>query len=152
MPNFILSRLRERRIWARIWSERLVEPLHLNLASLLVLAFGSFRTKVAYDLIVRPQHAWGLLKAADWATQRGVSHLTAIEFGVANGTGLINLAKLAAAVTEETGVTFTIVGFDSCMGMPPPRTTGIIPSFIDRGFSCQDIEALRRVLPGELNS
>jgi hypothetical protein len=148
MSKFILSRLGERRIWARIWSERLVEPLHLNLASLLVLAFGSFRTKVAYDLILRPQHAWGLLQAADWATHRGVSHLTAIEFGVANGTGLINLAKLAAAVAEETGVTFTIVGFDSGMGMPPPRDFRDHPELYRQGdYPCQDVEALRRILP-----
>jgi hypothetical protein len=54
------KKLRERRIWERILIERLTEPLHLNLLSL-PAAVGPFRMRVAFDLVLRQHHAWGLL-------------------------------------------------------------------------------------------
>ena len=63
----------------------------MNLISMFVAIFGSFRLKVDYDLIVRPQHAHGLLSAADKARRLGIKKLMALEFGVANGTGLMNI-------------------------------------------------------------
>src|SRR4051812_49228301 len=46
----LLSKLRKPRVWRRLLLERASEPLHLNFASMLVLAFGSFRAKVDWDL------------------------------------------------------------------------------------------------------
>jgi glycosyltransferase involved in cell wall biosynthesis len=43
MNRFILGKLREPRIWARIARERLAAPLSLNLLSVFVGIFGSFR-------------------------------------------------------------------------------------------------------------
>jgi len=37
----------------RIFRERLTEPLHLNLASLLVAVFGGVRSRIAFDLVQR---------------------------------------------------------------------------------------------------
>ncbi len=79
---------------------------------------GSFRDKVRYDLVERPTYACGLLMAADMARYCGISHITAIEFGVAEGKGLLNLCQLADAVTTETGVGISIVGFDTGAGLP----------------------------------
>ena len=45
--------------------DRLGEPLHLNLLSLVVRLFGSFRAKVAFDLVERRKYAFPLLKA-EW--------------------------------------------------------------------------------------
>ena len=50
-----------------MYYERLSEPLHLNAISAFVALFGSFRRKVEYDLVLRPQNAFGILKAADSA-------------------------------------------------------------------------------------
>ena len=113
--------LKQRAAWAALLRERLSEPLHISALSLLVLAFGSFRAKVYFDIYRRPQHAFGLLYAADQANRLGVKTITAIEFGVATGAGLVNICDLAATVSKETGVNFNIVGFDSGQGMPPPR-------------------------------
>ena len=55
----------------RILRERLTEPLHLNVASLFVAAFGSVRSKIAFDLIQRPHYAYGLLEAADQIIGKG---------------------------------------------------------------------------------
>ena len=120
MNRFILGKLREPRIWARIARERLAAPLSLNLLSVFVGVFGSFRAKVEFDLVVRMHHAWGLLHAADQAKRCGIRELTAIEFGVANGAGLLNMCEIAARVTRETGIIFRIVGFDAGTGLPKP--------------------------------
>jgi hypothetical protein len=120
MNRFILEKLREPRIWGRIARERLAAPLSLNLLSVFVGIFGSFRAKVEFDLVVRMHHAWGLLHAADQAKRCGIPALTALEFGVANGAGLLNMCEIAARVTRETGVDFRIVGFDAGTGLPPP--------------------------------
>jgi len=104
----------------RILRERLTEPLHMNLASLCMAAFGSFRAKVACDVVNRPHYAYGLLAAADQAKEAGLAAITAVEFGVAAGEGLLNLCKLARCVTSATGVHINLVGFDTGTGMPPP--------------------------------
>ena len=118
--NAIAKRLMKPHIWRRIFVERLAEPLHLNLLSIPVALFGSFRAKVDFDLCVRHHLAYGLLRAADLAKQEGINRITAIEFGVANGAGLVNMADLANKVTLATGVKIDLFGFDTGKGMPPP--------------------------------
>jgi hypothetical protein len=104
----------------RILLERLTEPIHLNIASIIVAFLGSFRAKVRHDLIVRQQFAFSILDVADRAVKHGIKKLTLIEFGVANGAGLLNMCRVAASVTKETGVEFEIFGFDTGTGLPPP--------------------------------
>ena len=98
------SQLARRDIWRRAAVERLTEPLHLNLISAGVALFGGVRSKAAFDLVVRRQHAYGLLKAADEAKARGLREVTVVELGVASGTGLLNICEVGARMTEETGV------------------------------------------------
>jgi hypothetical protein len=133
--------------WQRAAVERLSEPLHLNLISLGVALFGSFRAKVAFDLVVRRQHAYGLLKAADEARYRGIERLTVVELGVAAGGGLLNMCEIAPRVTEETGVEFQIVGFDTGEGMPPPVDFRDHPELYKEGWFPMDREALLASLP-----
>jgi hypothetical protein len=131
--------------------DRLGEPLHLNLLSLFVRLFGSFRAKVAFDLVERRKYAFPLLKAADYAKSMGVKKIYALEFGVAAGAGLVNLAHLARHITRETGVEIGIVGFDSGTGMPRPVDYRDYPEeFIEGDFPLPDPDALRRSLPPEV--
>lgn len=151
--RFVSRKLRERHIWERIARERLSEPLHLNIASLFVAAFGSLRSKIYFDLLPRQANAFALLAVADQARDLGLSRVTVVEFGVANGAGLLNLASLAARITAETDIEFSIVGFDSGAGMPPPRDYRDHPEFYREGdYPMQQPEELRRRLPanGEL--
>src|SRR6476659_913397 len=90
------SLLSRRDVWRRAAVDRLAETLHLNVISLGVALFGGLRSKVAFDLLVRQQHAYGLLKAADEARARGIGRLTVVELGVAAGAGLLNLCTLSA--------------------------------------------------------
>ena len=97
MKSLLLGRLAQRGIWSRIFRERLTEPLHLNCLSLLVWASGSYRAKIDYDLVVRQNNAYGILKAADFARSHNIRTVSLIEFGVASGTGLLNMARIAGA-------------------------------------------------------
>src|SRR5688572_4164077 len=121
MVNKLWKKLAEPRIWRRIYIERLGEPLIYNIASLFVALFGSVSRKIEYDLVLRQPYAYCIPQAARLAQQYGVPRLTLMEFGVANGAGLFNIHMIADMVSRETGVQFSIVGFDSGAGMPPAR-------------------------------
>ena len=148
MPSFLLGKLRRGYIWRRILLERLTEPVHLNVLALFVALAGSFRAKVAFDLVLRQYHAFSLLKAADFAKENGVGRITAIEFGVANGAGLMNLCKLGERIARLTGVQIDVVGFDTGEGMPAPRDYRDHPEYYRRDdYPMQDQAELRRHLP-----
>jgi hypothetical protein len=143
----ITRKLGHRYIWERLFVERLSEPFHLNLISLAVAAFGSFRAKAAFDLVIRCQHAYGLLKSADYAKSLGFKSVTLIEFGVAAGAGLLNICHIAKQVTQCTGVEFRIYGFDTGSGMPPPQGYKDHPDLYASGDFPMNFDALSRKLP-----
>lgn len=147
MRSFIWRKLKQRHIWRRIFVERLSEPLHLNLASGLVAICGTLRAKIAHDLIVRPFNAYAILQAADWAQRYGLSQVTLIEFGVASGAGLLNMAYIAERVTRATGVRFHVYGFDTGRGMPPAEDYRDHPDIYSPGDFPMDFAALRASLP-----
>ncbi|MGA3265628.1 MAG: hypothetical protein ABSE16_02270 [Verrucomicrobiota bacterium] len=112
--------------------------------------FGSYRAKVAYDLVVRQNNAYGILKAADFARQEGIGTVSLIEFGVASGTGLLNMARIASRVTRVTGVGFKLYGFDSGQGMPPARDYRDHPDLYQQGDYVMNRDALKKVLPANV--
>jgi hypothetical protein len=111
-------------------------------------AAGDFRARVRYDLAPRAPYAFGLLAAADAAAFFGIGTVTAIEFGVADGAGLVALGTLAAEVTVHTGVVFDVVGFDTGEGLPPLRDYRDHPEIWTAGdFRTVDRAALEARLP-----
>jgi hypothetical protein len=147
LNNLVLRKLRERRAWHRIFIERLTEPLHINLLSASVALFGSLRAKIDHDLIVRPHNAFAILKAADYAKQLGLRCVSILEFGVATGAGLMNMARIAESVTKGTGIEFRIYGFDTGRGMPPPTDYRDHPDLYAAGDFAMNPAALRKALP-----
>lgn len=133
--------------WLRMLSERLSEPLHLNLLSLIAAAFGSFRTRVAFDVVRRRHYAFSLLRAADHARHYGIYSVSVVEFGVSAGDGLTNLARLASKVSRATGVEIRVFGFDTGAGLPPPRDYRDHPELFRMGDFAMDVGKLRRTLP-----
>jgi hypothetical protein len=143
----LFKKLTRAYIWKRIFYERLTEPLHLNLMALPVLLFGSFRSKVAWDLVIRCQHAYGLLRAADQAHELGIKKLKVIEFGVAAGAGLMNLCMIGKRVTDCTGVEFEFYGFDTGKGMPAPQSFRDHPELYKEGDYPMNFAGLQAALP-----
>ena len=147
--GFITKRLSQKNSWNKLFKQRLTEPLHLNLLALFVAIFGSFRKKVTYDLIVRPQHAFGLLHAADRAKSHGLQAITVLEFGVANGAGLMNLISIAKKVTKATGVSIKIYGFDTGEGMPEPIDYRDHPEYYNTGDFPMNTQLLKEKTKGQ---
>jgi len=109
---------------------------------------GSLRERIRFDLEGRPAYAFGLLAAADAAKFAGVKKITAIEFGVATGEGLLELVRLSALVTQETGIEIDVVGFDNGTGLPTPKSYRDHPEIWAAGdFAMGSPERLKEVLP-----
>jgi hypothetical protein len=145
--RYTLARALRRQRLKALARDRLGEPLLFNLAAVGVAAFGTFRAREAFELINRPHYAWGLLDAADSAAAAGLPGVLALEFGVAAGAGLLNMAGIAERVSAVTGVDVRVVGFDTGRGMPPPADYRDHPDHYFTGDFDMDVERLRATLP-----
>ena len=67
----------------------------------------------------RPHYLWGLVLAVRTAQNLGLDKVSAVEFGVAGGTGSLALERAAEAVESLLDVTVAVYGFDTGTGMPP---------------------------------
>jgi len=143
----LLKKILQPYIIKRILIERLSEPLHLNIISLFILIFGSYRLKIFFDLILRQQHAYGVLFATEKAIKDGCKKLTIIEFGVANGAGLINISEICKKLNKIYGVEYNIFGFDTGVGMPDPLDFRDHPELYKTGDFPMDQDNLKKILP-----
>jgi hypothetical protein len=144
--TYLLRKLRERQKLRKIILERLTEPLHLNFAAMVAL-MSSYKMRVAFDLVVRPQYAYGILRAAELAGELNIQKIACLEFGVASGAGLMNMAHLARRTERATGVSIHVHGFDTGKGMPDPVDHRDHPELYGPGDYPMDIAALRAKLP-----
>jgi hypothetical protein len=102
-----------------------------------------YPVKLDYNTIERPWYGHGLLRAAELARKLGHKRISAIEFGVAGGNGLLALERHAAHVTRETGVDIAIFGFDTGKGMPQPLDYRDMPYLWQAGYYAMDADLLR---------
>lgn len=147
MRNHLYDKLLLRRVWKRLYFERLGEPLVYQVASLGALLFGTYEQKIKYDLVPRQPYACGLDIACRIARQEGVTSLIAIEFGVAAGGGLLNLACIAKRLERVTGISFRVVGFDTGTGMPPASDYRDHPEMYREGDFPQPASLVERLPP-----
>jgi hypothetical protein len=108
------------KIWKRIYIERVGEPIIYNLVSIFFFIFGNLVKRIDYDLVPRQPYAFGLNEAFKSAAKKNYKKILVIEFGVASGTGLFNLAFLASQLSNIYRVDYEVIGFDTGKGMPPP--------------------------------
>lgn len=141
------KKLKKKHILRRIFIERITEPLHLNLLAFFVFLFGSYRTKILFDLVLRQNHAFSLLHATDFAVSNGIKKMTVIEFGVATGGGLMNICKICKKLSLLYDIQFQIVGFDTGEGMPEPIDYRDHPELYKKGDFRMDREKLDKALP-----
>ncbi|HXW51017.1 MAG TPA: hypothetical protein VEJ41_03410 [Candidatus Acidoferrales bacterium] len=143
----LFDRLRGSDARGALVANRLTEPLHILAMSAVVAIFGTFRARVAFDLIFPPAYAYCILQTAELARALGLARVTIVEFGVANGAGLLAMCRIARSVTAATGVEFDIVGFDREGGMPPPVDYRDHPELWQAGDFVADHDRLRAKLP-----
>jgi len=104
---------------------------------------GSIRTKIDYGILPYPHYAYGVFWAATLASRLGLPRISAIEFGVAGGRGLVALERDCAEIAAATGVAIDVFGFDTGSGMPAPVDYRDLPHIWGPGFYRMDVEKLR---------
>jgi hypothetical protein len=102
---------------------------------------------VYFDLAFRQYTAFNLLDAARRAASLNIDRISAVEFGVASGAGLLNICENASKTTSATGVKIDVYGFDTGKGLPPPRTYRDHPELYRQGDFPMDFRALASRLP-----
>jgi hypothetical protein len=123
-------------------------PLHFSIGFFYYLLFGSVKKRVKYDLYRLPHYAFGVYEAAKRAKELGLKKITIIEFGVANGRGLLAMVMYAAKVTEAMGIDIEVVGFDSGEGLPVHDGYKDHPELYLQGdYPMQDQTKLKEKLP-----
>lgn len=95
---------------------------------------------------LRPNYTWALLHAGHLAKSLGVSRISAIEFGVAGGNGLVALEQAADLVEEKIGVKVDVFGFDTGAGLPPPKDYRDLPNLYTESAYRMDVDALKKRL------
>ena len=107
---------------------------------------GSATTRVRYGIWSHPHYAYGVHSAAALAKRLGMKGVTAIEFGVAGGNGLLALEQCAKVIGGALALPIAVLGFDTGVGMPAPSDFRDLPYVWGKGFYSMDVSALRNRL------
>ncbi len=102
--------------------------------------------RVRFDAIQGAPYAYGIYKAALQAKALEIPNITAMEFGVAGGNGLVAMEHIADAVERELGVGVRTYGFDIVEGLPMPRDYRDLPYAWSQGSYKMDEKRLRERL------
>ena len=94
----------------------------------------------------RSWYTWGVLQGVYLAKVVGIKRVSAIEFGVAGGNGLVSLERIAEKVEKIFGVDVDVYGFDSGSGLPKPLDYRDCPNLWSPGYFPMDKEKLQRRL------
>lgn len=124
----------------------LSEPFPLRrLARKLLRRFGwgTYLQRLTLGAVARPHYGYCLYQAAVLAHKLGLPRISAAEFGVAGGKGLLNLEEHARHIEALLPVKIEIYGFDSGLGMPEPQDYRDMPYLFQRGFYKMDLPALQ---------
>jgi len=107
---------------------------------------GSVALRTRYGAWARPQYAYGVFHAAQQAKSLGLDGISVIEFGVAEGDGLIALESVAREVADHFGIRISVLGFDGGEGMPSASDYRDLPYVWAKGFYKMDQARLRKRL------
>ncbi len=110
------------------------------------LRWGSFRRRQAIGALRYPQYAYCMYQAAVLAKRLGIAKISAIEFGVAGGNGLLTMEQHARDIQLETGIEFELYGFDMGCGLPTSHDTRDLPYRWNAGSFRMDEPKLRAML------
>jgi hypothetical protein len=106
----------------------------------------SLGTKVYWEATDRPPYAAGVLFAAGQAKRMRIPRISLIEFGVADGAGLLTMQSLARAASEDFNLSISVFGFDLGAGLPQPRDFRDHPDIWRAGDYQMNEPALRKRL------
>jgi hypothetical protein len=137
-----------------IFAEKKIETLPVlkeGIPTRLVGRFQAFfRDAVDKGDLPYSYYAKGLMSAGQNAKTHGYNRISAIEFGVAGGRGLIHLGIYAREVQKLYGIQIDVYGFDTGEGMLEPSGYADAPQAWKAGDYKMDIERLKAELDTEV--
>jgi hypothetical protein len=92
---------------------------------------------------LRTPYAWGMLQGALLGAGLGLPRVSAVEFGVAGGNGLVAMEAIADRIEQLVKVKIDIYGFDSGVGLPAPKDYRDVPNLCSPGLYAMDEGKLR---------
>lgn len=93
--------------------------------------------------LLKPSYLWGMIQAAYVASNIGIPRISAIEFGVAGGNGLVAMERAAEFLEEFFKLRIDVYGFDSGRGLPRPQDYRDLPNLWSAGAYPMDEPKLR---------
>ena len=109
-------------------------------------SLGSYQQRLGIGAVERPHYAYCLYHSAILAARLGFREISAVEFGVAGGNGLLNLEYHASEIEKALPVTISIFGFDTGAGLPKPVDYRDLPHrFVESSYK-MDVPMLRAKL------
>jgi hypothetical protein len=103
----------------------------------------SYITRAHFDAVDYPQYAYGVLIGCMQARALGLDRMTAVEFGVAGGNGLLALGQAGHEIGGALGVAVEAVGFDTGIGLPHSGDLRDLPYWYSAGDYRMDVERLK---------
>jgi hypothetical protein len=103
---------------------------------------AAYETRLRWDAVPYPHYGYGLLQAALQARGLQIPAVSAVEFGVAGGSGLVALEEHAVAIEALTGVAVRTFGFDTGEGLPMATDHRDLPYIWRPGYFKMDVPAL----------
>jgi hypothetical protein len=103
---------------------------------------GSFIDRMNIDAMERTEYAYSLYYSAQQAKILGYDRISAIEFGVAGGSGLLLLEKYALEIEKTLDIKIEVYGFDTAEGMPSAIDYRDLPYIWEKGFFKMDFSKL----------
>ena len=91
----------------------------------------------------RVHYVWGVMQGARLARVLGMPRISAIEFGVAAGSGLLALERIASHVAQVYEIEIDVCGFDMGTGLPKPTDHRDLPNLFTEGDYPMDVDKLR---------
>ena len=107
------------------------------------LGLGSYSFRLAIGAVDRSHYGYLLFHSAQLAKKLGYARISAIEYGVAGGRGLLALEKHAEEIERLFGVGIDIYGFDTGEGLPTPKDYRDLPYHWKQGFFAMNQGDLR---------
>lgn len=110
---------------------------------------GSFEARLRAGAVLRPHYAMCLYYAALQAKRLGHRAMTAVELGVAGGSGLLCMSEHARTIQKELGVEIVVIGFDAGAGLPETSDPRDVKYYWSAGAFPMDQPALQSRLAGK---
>lgn len=105
-----------------------------------------FHLKAQWNVLPYSYYAYNLFYACRLARKLKIRHVSAIEFGVAGGNGLLALEQHAEIIEQLTKVKIDIYGFDTGSGLTEPQDYRDLPYVFKAGNYQMDAPRLQERL------